>query len=87
MKHYLGVTNDVKDYSVGEDLLGKAVKRDWIISSNYSGYAIITNDNILEVGGGGQYQFMDKTNRQLKDQQPNFTYLQQALEQISRFSK
>ncbi|ENC6729679.1 DUF3413 domain-containing protein [Vibrio navarrensis] len=86
MKHYLGVTNDVKDYSVGEDLLGKAVKRDWIISSNYSGYAIITNDNILEVGGGGQYQFMDKTNRQLKDQQPNFTYLQQALEQISRFT-
>jgi membrane-anchored protein YejM (alkaline phosphatase superfamily) len=85
MKHYLGVTNDVKDYSVGEDLLGKAVKRDWIISSNYSGYAIITNNNILEVGGGGQYQFMDKTNRQLKDQQPNFTYLQQALEQISRF--
>ncbi|EMK3315288.1 DUF3413 domain-containing protein [Vibrio vulnificus] len=87
MKHYLGVTNDVKDYSVGEDLLGDAVKRDWIISSNYSGYAIITEDNILEVNGGGQYQFMDKTNRQLKDKQPNFTYLQQALEQISRFSK
>ncbi|MFS2262081.1 DUF3413 domain-containing protein [Vibrio vulnificus] len=87
MKHYLGVTNDVKDYSVGEDLLGDAVKRDWIISSNYSGYAIITDDNILEVSGGGQYQFMDKTNRQLKGQQPNFTYLQQALEQISRFSK
>ncbi|EMN7335726.1 DUF3413 domain-containing protein [Vibrio vulnificus] len=87
MKHYLGVTNDVKDYSVGEDLLGDAVKRDWIISSNYSGYAIITDDDILEVNGGGQYQFMDKTNRQLKEQQPNFTYLQQALEQISRFSK
>ncbi len=87
MKHYLGVTNDMKDYSVGEDLLGDAVKRDWIISSNYSGYAIITDDNILEVSGGGQYQFMDKTNRQLKDQQPNFTYLQQALEQISRFNK
>ncbi|EKG2505310.1 DUF3413 domain-containing protein [Vibrio vulnificus] len=87
MKHYLGVTNDVKDYSVGEDLLGDAVKRDWIISSNYSGYAIITDDNILEVSGGGQYQFMDKTNRQLKDQQPNFTYLQQALEQISRFNQ
>ncbi|ELR8703403.1 DUF3413 domain-containing protein [Vibrio vulnificus] len=87
MKHYLGVTNDVKDYSVGEDLLGDVVKRDWIISSNYSGYAVITDDNILEVSGGGQYQFMDKTNRQLKDQQPNFTYLQQALEQISRFSK
>ncbi|MGL4191273.1 MAG: DUF3413 domain-containing protein [Vibrio sp.] len=87
MKHYLGVTNDVKDYSVGENLLGDAVKRDWIISSNYSGYAIITDDNILEVSGAGQYQLMDKNNRQLKDQQLDFTYLQQALEQISRFNQ
>ncbi|ANS84157.1 Inner membrane protein [Vibrio scophthalmi] len=87
MKHYLGVENDIKDYSVGEDLLGTPVARDWIISSNYSGYAIITKDSILEVGTGGQYQLMDKTNRDLKDQQPNFSYLQQALEQISRFNK
>ncbi|MGL0820597.1 DUF3413 domain-containing protein [Vibrio vulnificus] len=87
MKHYLGVTNEVKDYSVGDDLLGEPVQRDWIISSNYSGYAIITDDSILEVSGGGQYQFMDKTNRQLRDQQPNFAHMQQALEQMSRFSK
>ncbi|KAA8671124.1 DUF3413 domain-containing protein [Vibrio gigantis] len=87
MKHYLGVTNDVKDYSVGEDLLGEHVDRDWIISSNYSGYAVISDDNILEVGAGGQYQFMDKTNRQVKGDQPNFAHLQGALEQISRFSK
>ena len=87
MKHYLGVTNDVKDYSVGEDLLGEHVERDWIISSNYSGYAVISDDNILEVGAGGQYQFMDKTNRQVKGEQPNFAHLQGALEQISRFSK
>jgi len=30
---------------------------------------------------------MDKTNRQVKGEQPNFTHLQGALEQISRFSK
>lgn len=87
MKHYLGVTSDLKTYSVGEDLLGEEVKRAWVIASNYSGYAIITDDSILEVTGGGQYQLMDKTNRQMKDQLPNFTYLQQALEQISRFNK
>ena len=63
------------------------LKEDWIISSNYSGYAVISNDNILEVGAGGQYQFMDKTNRQVKGGQPNFAHLQGALEQISRFSK
>lgn len=87
MNNYLGVKSDSKNYSVGEDLLGEAVTRDWIISSNYSGYAIITDDTILEVTGGGQYQFMDKTNRQIKDKQPNFANLQQALEQISRFNK
>ncbi|MFA0568253.1 DUF3413 domain-containing protein [Vibrio gallaecicus] len=87
MKNYLGVTSDIKDYSVGEDLLGEPVDRNWVISSSYSGYAVITDDNILEVGAGGQYQFMDKTNRQVKDQQPNFVHLQEALEQISRFNK
>ncbi|WP_394249688.1 DUF3413 domain-containing protein [Vibrio profundi] len=87
MKHYLGVTSDIKDYSVGEDLLGEKVERDWMISSSYSGYAVISDDNILEVGAGGQYQFMDKTNRQVKGEQPNFAHLQGALEQISRFSR
>ncbi|MEZ8204487.1 DUF3413 domain-containing protein [Vibrio splendidus] len=87
MKHYLGVTSDVKDYSVGEDLLGAEVNREWVISSKYSGYAIISDENILEVGAGGQYQFMDKTNRPVKDGQPDFAHLKGALEQISRFSK
>ncbi|MGL5303629.1 MAG: DUF3413 domain-containing protein [Aeromonas sp.] len=87
MKHYLGVTSDIKDYSVGKDLFGKAIKRDWVMSSSYSGYAIVTDKTILEVNGGGQYQLMDKTNRALKNQQLDLSQLQQALEQISRFSK
>lgn len=87
MKNYLGVQNDVKDYSVGEDLLGKPVHRDWILASNYSSYGVITKDNILEVGAVGQYDLLDKHNKPIKGQQPNFEYLQGALEQISRFSK
>ena len=87
MKNYLGVTSPIRNYSAGDDLLGQQIKRDWIISSKYSGYAVITKDTILEVGAGGQYDLMDKTNRPLKDQQPNFEYLKQAFEQISRFSK
>ena len=87
MKNYLGVTSPIRNYSAGDDLLGQQIKRDWIISSKYSGYAVITKDTILEVGAGGQYDLMDKTNRPLKDQQPNFEYLKQAFEQISRFNK
>lgn len=87
MKHHLGVTNDIKDYSVGEDLFGEPVKRDWILSSNYSSYAVITPQNILEVGAVGQYDLLDKTNRPAKNQEINAQHLQEALEQISRFSK
>lgn len=87
MKHYLGVSSDIHDYAAGEDLLGEEIKREWILSSNYSGYALITNDTILEVSGGGQYKFMDKTNRELKGSQPNFAHINEALEQISRFNQ
>jgi membrane-anchored protein YejM (alkaline phosphatase superfamily) len=57
------------------------------MSSNYSGYAIIDNESILEVGATGQYQLLDKTNRLKKDADLNYKNLQEALEQISRFSK
>ncbi|MCP4323535.1 MAG: DUF3413 domain-containing protein [Alteromonadales bacterium] len=87
MKNYLGVTNEIKDYSVGEDLLGKYIERNWIISSSYSGYAIIEKNSILEVGATGQYQLLDNKNRQMKDAELNYQHLQEALEQISRFNK
>lgn len=87
MKHYLGVTNPIQDYSVGEDLFGAEVKRDWLLSSNYSSYAILTAQNILEVGAVGQYQMLDKKNHPIKSEQPNAQYLQAALHQISQFNK
>ena len=86
MKNYLGVANDVQDYSTGEDLLGEPAERGWVISSNYSGYAVVSNDTILEIMGGGNYQYMDKTNRKL-DAQPDYTQLNEALEQVSRFNR
>ena len=87
MKNYLGVTNNVKDYSVGEDLLGSPIQRDWLLASNYSSYAIISPKSILEVGVVGQYDIFDKNNHPLKEQQPDHKSLQAALEQISRFNK
>lgn len=87
MKNYLGVTNNIKDYSVGEDLMGPEVKRDWILASNYSSYAVITDKDILEIGAVGQYDFLNKSNKPIKGQQFNGQYLQGALEQISRFNK
>ena len=87
MKNYLGVTSDVNDYSVGIDLIDVRVDRPWIISSNYSGYAMIEEDSIVEVGAVGQFQLLDKTNRPLEDKDLNVEYLQEALQQITRFNK
>ena len=87
MKNFLGVKNNIKDYSIGVDLMAEPVQRDWILASSYSSYAVITPKNILQVGSVGQYDMLDKTNRPLKGQEINSVQLQQALEQISRFNK
>lgn len=88
LHHFLGVTSPINDYSTGVDLLDPVAKRDWIISAKYSGYAVITDKTILEVSSvTGSYELLDKTNRPISDAKPNFSQLQAALEEISRFSK
>lgn len=87
MKNYLGVNSPVNEYSVGEDLLSEPVNRDWVISSNYGGYAVVTDRSILEVKMSGTYQLVDKTNRELKGEEINYKHLNGALEQVSRFNK
>lgn len=87
MKNYLGVQNKLEDYTVGIDLMQGPVKRDWIMAANYSNYAIITPQSILEVGAVGQYDVLDKSNKRIKGAQPNFEHVQGALEQMSRFSR
>lgn len=87
MKNYLGVTSELADYSVGEDLLASPVKRDWTLSSSYGGYAVVSDESILEVKISGAYQLMDKTNREIKGGEINYKQLNDALEHVSRFNK
>jgi membrane-anchored protein YejM (alkaline phosphatase superfamily) len=87
LKNYLGVASDPKDYAVGEDLFAEPSGREWLLAAKYSGYAVITENSILEVGATGQYEYLDSSNREIKDRQPDFSMLQEALEQISRFRK
>lgn len=86
MQNYLGVKNPVQDYSMGVNLLGKPIDRDWLLVSSYSKYAVVTHKDIMEVGSVGQFSYVDKKYKPLKEQ-PDYELLQQALEQISRFSK
>lgn len=86
MQQYLGVTNEVDDYSTGVNLFGEVHQRPWILISSYSGYGVVSKDSILEVGAAGQSKYMDATNHP-KEGSPNYKYVQEALEQISRFRK
>ncbi|WP_086984571.1 DUF3413 domain-containing protein [Vibrio aphrogenes] len=86
MHNYLGVQNPIDEYSTGVDLFAPVEERPWGLISSYSGYGIVSKDSILEVGATGQSHFMDTTNHP-KVGSPNYQYVQQALEQISRFRK
>ncbi|MEZ8285608.1 DUF3413 domain-containing protein [Vibrio splendidus] len=85
LKNYLGVNNPTSDFSTGYDLLSKTPEREWVIASKFSGYAIITEETILEVGKGG-YEMLNKANRPV-NQPLNGKHTVEALEQISRFLK
>lgn len=87
MNNYLGSLNDTGDYSTGEDLFGENVQRDWVMSSSYSAYGIIYDDTIIEVNGAGQSQILDSTYRPKKGEAMNYQYVQEALDNISRFRK
>lgn len=86
LKNYLGVKNETRDYSTGEDLFDLFKPRDWVISSKYSGYGVITTDSILEVNTAGGYELVDKKNRPI-DKPLNSKHLTGALEHISRYLK
>jgi membrane-anchored protein YejM (alkaline phosphatase superfamily) len=86
-RNYLGVRNELIDYSVGVDLLSPPVARDWLIASQYSGYAIVTNDYIVEVGATGNYELLDKTNRPNSSLKLDAQYLKEAFEQMSLYNK
>ncbi|MGO2499532.1 MAG: DUF3413 domain-containing protein [Vibrio litoralis] len=86
MEQYLGVTSPISDYSTGADLFAEPQQRPWMLISSYSGYGVVSKNSILEVGATGQSKYIDSTNHP-KDGSPNYKYVQQALEQISRFRK
>ncbi len=86
MKNYLGIANDTADYSTGSDLFGKFVNRSWMVSSKYSGYAVVTKDNILEVSSMGSYEVLDKANRPVNKKLDSFN-MKDVLAEISRYMK
>lgn len=59
LKRVLGVTNPVRDYSVGQDFFNTKNKSDDVIVGNYAYYAVLAHNKIIEFHSSGLYRTMD----------------------------
>ncbi|WP_462154024.1 DUF3413 domain-containing protein [Pseudoalteromonas piscicida] len=84
MSEYLGIKNTPEEYSTGYNLTGPVKERNWLLLSSYNKYAVVSKQQIIEVSPMGTYETLDETNRP-SEQEPNFEYIQEAMQQISHF--
>ncbi|MGF1773683.1 DUF3413 domain-containing protein [Vibrio wakamikoensis] len=87
MKNYLGVTNDIEDYAVGEDLYGEFVDRPYTIVADYGDYAVVSEDKIFSLKGNGLYEVKDGTNRLLPQQEIDHERMHYAIELLTRYTE
>lgn len=87
LEHYLGVTSPTKEYSTGRNLFKTHKGRDWVISGNFSGYALTGRKGILAVNAGGQYELLTPQNRADTQNKLDAAQVQEAMEMMSRFNQ
>ncbi len=86
LANYLGLKSPLGDYSTGRNLFDQPVSQSWRMAANYSGYAIIQSETILEISPGGQFNMYDMNNRLLEDAEINPAIIKQTFEKLRRFS-
>lgn len=85
LKHYLGVLNDVHDYSTGYNLFELPDERPWVMAASYSMFAILTDDRIFEVDPLGQSQLLNADNQYVTNEKFDAHYLQDVIRSMSQF--
>ena len=87
MKNYLGVNNDLNDYSMGF-LLDDTSNRFWHIVGSELNYAFITeNGDILEKKADGSLEVTDSCLNLLIDYNIDVVKMKQSIEKLNRFLK
>ncbi len=90
MQNFLGVTNNIADYSIGVDLLSNNITSSILCTQacQYGSliFSIIDKNNILRISPNGSCNLLNKFNQIIFDKINN-NYLNQALEQMTRFFK
>lgn len=87
MKQPLSVSNDVRDYSVGEDLFTTNRQENWVIVGSYMDYGIVGGNEIIVNRPGGYTEITDlKLNKKSERTMPN-RELTKLLQQMSVYAK
>jgi hypothetical protein len=91
MKNFLGVENDINDYSIGIDLIGNKEIRNYSIASSFSyystTYSIVGEKSAIRWFRSGKYWLTDNMNCYLARQTIDKSILDQAFECMTRFLK
>jgi membrane-anchored protein YejM (alkaline phosphatase superfamily) len=94
MKNFLGVNNNITDYSVGNDLLNTEIKQKWHIATNsrlesaIHAVGIITKDYIQQYLPSGKFTLLNKNNRPIQMKSLDYiNYFPEAFEMMTRFIK
>jgi len=84
LKHLLGVTNPVSDYSVGKELSSSLVQ-EYLLLSSYIDVGIYESDRITRIFPTGSYRIEDKTASVLPKAKLRVPILQRVLVQTKKF--
>jgi membrane-anchored protein YejM (alkaline phosphatase superfamily) len=84
LKRVLGVSNPSSDYSIGDDFFSKK-QMPIVIAGNYSYFALITKNNIMQFQKSGLYQFTDLQMKPLKNKIDNQVALADALHDMKMY--
>ena len=84
LKDYLGVQNDLKDFSFGKDLY-TPIQRDYFICGYNQKFAIIEKNKITNIYPSGLFDVTDGMLNPLKDENINYDLVTEGLSEMNRF--
>ena len=90
MKNFLGVTNPIADYSIGFDLFDSSHNKNWHLATNFGGYsqhfALVSKENISQINNS-VINLLDLTNKLLPNSGIDYSFIQQAVELLTKYLK
>ena len=95
MPNFLGVTNDVLDYSIGRNLLINNANKKRHISStcletmadSMLSFGLMQENKYIKIFPSGKYKIISKNNKILPEVIDDFNFIQEAIADLTRFLK